>query len=87
MEIEFTTEIEREPYHGWHWVRYLDSKLVGDLPMDGEWLEWRDSDGNIEYARFKFDILDHFYPKPSFVIQEKVIAWRRVPPPAIFYNE
>lgn len=61
----------------WNPVRIVDGKLIGEhLPPDGMFVEWRDLDGYTELARFKYDILDHFYPPPHIVKEETVIAWR-----------
>lgn len=61
----------------WNEVHYIDGKLNGEvLPPDGKWLEWKDSDGNIEVARFKYDAEDHFYPNTRLVKGEKIAAWR-----------
>lgn len=62
----------------WRPVRYKDGMfLVGDeLPRDGAWSEWLDIYGNIEVARFKFDIQDHFFPKPKILTEETIAAWR-----------
>lgn len=36
-------------------------------PEDGAWNWWMDKDGNIEYARFKYDAMDHFFPSTKYL--------------------
>lgn len=46
------------------------------LPHDGEWIVAKDDKGHVEVVRFKQDIYDHFYPKPSYITEETIIYWR-----------
>lgn len=38
-----------------------------DEPEDGAWNWWMDKDGNVEFARFKFDAYDHFFPSTRYL--------------------
>lgn len=63
--------------HEWHYVRYThEMELEGNLPPDERFYEWRDSYGNIEIARFKFDIFDHFFPPTELIKEPYIVAWR-----------
>ena len=61
----------------WNEVRYNNLSLEGEvLPPDCIWAEWKDKFGNIEVARFKVDVQDHFYPPTKLVKEENIVAWR-----------
>lgn len=53
-----------------------EMNLEGDLPPDEKFYEWRDNFGNIEFARFKFDAIDHFYPHTEVIKEPYIVAWR-----------
>lgn len=62
---------------GWNDVRYDSYQLHGDaLPPDGMWVDWKDSAGNIERARLKYDDIDDFSPTTKIIQVKNVVAWR-----------
>lgn len=61
----------------WHPCSYIDMKLHHDGTWeDGKWYEWMDCHGNVEYARMKYDVYDHFYPNANTLREEEVVAFR-----------
>lgn len=60
----------------WNRVMLVNGSLMGKhLPKDGQWSVWKDGLDNIEVARFKYDILDHFFPDSS-ISTDGSMLWR-----------
>lgn len=64
----------------WHKCSYEDGRLIHDGSwVPGKWYEWKSISGETECARMKRDIPDdHFFPPPSRIFEENVIAFREL---------
>ena len=58
-----------------HYASYDGTKLDPDTPEDGSWGLFITKNGAMEVARYKSDILDHFYPSQAMIQIDDVIAW------------
>ena len=61
----------------WHEVFFDEEEMCldgGELPPDGTWNWWKFKDGTVLQARFKYDIIDHFYPVISKNPKD-IVAW------------
>jgi len=63
----------------WHpcYYNHETLSLVPEL-IDGKWYEWLSKDGQIQEARYKADLQDHFWPHPPLFAMEDAIAYREL---------
>lgn len=64
-------------FHECRFEREYGLTLEGDPPREGAWVYWVDSYGNIELARMKRDVIDHFYPSTIRLMYggKSIIGW------------
>lgn len=64
----------------WHECRMDETEmhLEGEkLPIDGAYSYWKFKDGPVYVGRFKYDAIDHFYPRIG-KDERDIIAWAKI---------
>lgn len=51
------------------------------MPEEGSWALWCSKTGRRQVARWKTDVIDHFYPHQRFFELEDAVAWMPLPEP------
>lgn len=61
-------------FHAVEWDEWTMT-LLGDIPPDEKFYYWINCFGQIELARMRFDIKDHFYPHTKNIKKKFIIGW------------